>query len=80
MLDTTFHQQLTFNSVAGTLVKSTAASKFIRVHMNSPYAKTLFDVGTPSLDDKPVDILQTMLCSGDQLLIEYIETTKEIGQ
>ena len=80
MLDTNFNQHITFNSVAGTIVKSTAASKFIRVHTDSPYAKTLFKVGRSSLDDKPVEVLQIMLCSGGNLLIEYIETTEEIGQ
>ena len=36
-----------YNSVGGTLVKSTQGSKIIRFHMKSNYADTFFDLNKP---------------------------------
>lgn len=69
---------VTFNSVAGTLVKSCTNSKFIRFHMTSELAKAYFDTISPNngLDyahNKSISILQVMLCGDKEFLIEYLE-------
>ena len=68
-----------YNSVGGTLVKSTQGSKIIRFHMSSDYAKTFFDLNKPYYNSKDsynriyIEVLQVMLCGGDNYLVEYIE-------
>ena len=66
-----------YNSVGGTLVKSTQGSKIIRFHMKSDYAKTFFSIDKPhyrkGYDDIYIEVLQVMLCGGDNYLVEYIE-------
>lgn len=66
-----------YNSVGGTLVKSTQGSKIIRFHMSSDYAKTFFSIDKPyyrkNYDDIYIEVLQVMLCGGDNYLVEYIE-------
>ena len=72
---------LTFNSVSGTLVKSTPASKIVRFHMSSPLASMFFDLDTPHKRQEKaypytlhcVQVLQVMLCGGDNYLVEYID-------
>lgn len=68
-----------YNSVGGTLVKSTQGSKIIRFHMKSIYADTFFDLNKPYYNSKNdydriyIEVLQVMLCGGDNYLVEYIE-------
>ncbi len=66
-----------YNSVGGTLVKSTQGSKIIRFHMKSNYADTFFDLNKPhyrkGYDDIYIEVLQVMLCGWDNYLVEYIE-------
>ena len=66
-----------YNSVGGTLVKSTQGSKIIRFHMKSHYADTFFDINKPyylkNYDNIYIEVLQVMLCGGDNYLVEYIE-------
>ena len=68
-----------YNSVGGTLVKSTQDSKIIRFHMKSSYADTFFDLNKPYYNSKDgynriyIEVLQVMLCGGDNYLVEYIE-------
>ena len=71
---------VTFNSVAGTLVKSTPDSKFIRFHMESSLADTFFDKDEPCRKEASypytktkVSVLQVMLCGNDQFLVEYLD-------
>ena len=77
MFNNTFKQDFTFNSVAGTLIKSHVNSRFVRFHMDSNYAKTAFCVYKPRLDDEDIHILQVMLCGGDHFLVEYIKQVEE---
>lgn len=87
MLNTTLqvnNQNVTFNSVAGTIVKSCDKSKIVRIHTNSNLAKTLFDVYNPHIETRRniigrvnVSILQVMLCANDYLLVEFIELEEE---
>ena len=66
-----------YNSVGGTLVKSTQGSKIIRFHMKSSHADTFFDLAKPyypkNYDTIYIEVLQVMLCGGDNYLVEYIE-------
>jgi len=76
---------VTFNSVAGTLVKSSEKSKFMRFHMNSDLAKMVFHRDKPhkyKAPDYPYEksyivVLQVMLCGDGEFLIEYIDEEKE---
>ena len=67
-----------YNSVGGTLVKSTQGSKIIRFHMSSDYAKTFFSIDRPyylhtsNYSHIYIEVLQVMLCGGDNYLVEYI--------
>lgn len=73
MLNTTnnsFSNKLSFNSVSGTLVKSSANSKMVRFHLNSKAAEKAFG-DRPTIFDKRVEILQVMLCGDNQFLVEY---------
>jgi len=83
MLDTKVsnNQKYEFNSISGTLVKSTEKSKFVRCHVTSNLAKYIFDTDMPRLDEevykaKEITVLQVMLCSGDYFLIEYTDLNK----
>ena len=78
------NQNITFNSVAGTIVKSCDKSKIVRVHSNSNLAKTLFDVYNPHIETSRnilgrvnISVLQAMLCANDYLLVEFIELEEE---
>ena len=66
-----------YNSVGGTLVKSTQGSKIIRFNMKSELANTFFDINKPyyrkNYDYIYIEVLQVMLCGGDNYLVEYIE-------
>lgn len=74
MLDTTVYNELTFNSIAGTLAKSHPNSKFIRFHMNSKTADRFFHIDKPYKSDyEYVEVLQVMICAGDNFLVEYID-------
>lgn len=59
------------NSVAGTLIKSSAKSKILRFHVNSILAKQFFDEECPhrieSYHKIPITVLQVMLMANDQL-------------
>lgn len=70
-------QHVTFNSVAGTLIKSTSESKFMRMHMNSQLAGHVFDKDKPRASThrkaKEIQVLQVMLCANEWLLVEFIE-------
>lgn len=73
MLNTTnnsFSNKLSFNSVSGTLVKSSANSRMIRFHLNSVMADKAFSE-RPRIFDQRVEILQVMLCGEGQFLVEY---------
>ena len=68
-------QSVTFNSVAGTIVKSHAKSKMIRFHMNSPMAGYVFDEKDPRISQygkTEITVLQVMLCGGEQFIVEYV--------
>jgi hypothetical protein len=45
--------------------------------MNSSYADTFFDIAKPhyikKYDIVSIEVLQVMLCAGDNYLVEYIE-------
>ena len=45
--------------------------------MNSKHADTFFDLAKPhyrkNYDDIYIEVLQVMLCGGDNYLVEYIE-------
>lgn len=75
------NNNINFNAVGGTLIKSTTKSKIKRLHMNSPMAKHIFDETKPTIDgehsSKEIIILQVILCGEKELLIEFIEKTKE---
>ena len=66
-----------YNSVGGTLVKSTQGSKIIRFHMHSKHADTFFNLNKPhyrkEYKEIYIEVLQVMLCGGDKYLVEYIE-------
>jgi hypothetical protein len=79
--------EITFNSVAGTLVKSSAQSKFIDFELGSDVARRFFDSNKPhrvvkinsSLNTTfvQVSILQVMLCGSNKLLVEFIDVGEE---
>lgn len=71
-----------FNSVSGTLVKSSEMSKFVRFHKNSNLAKLFFDVEKPrrsqsSYNAEEVIVLQVMLCADNEFLVEYLDKGNE---
>lgn len=88
MLNTTLqinNQNVTFNSVAGTIVKSCDKSKIVRIRANSVLAQTLFDEYDPYIKRassifgrKGVSVLQVMLCANDYLLVEFIELEEDL--
>ena len=72
------------NSVAGTLIKSTNASKIIRFNQGSALAKTFFALGRPYYEEinQPyntvyVTVLQVMLCGEKEFMVEYIEEKED---
>lgn len=82
MLDTSikFNNEVTFNSVAGTLVKSCEGSKFIRILMTSSQADMFFYPECPHRTKNSlggigvkISVLQVMLCANDILLVEYVD-------
>ena len=62
--------KLSFNSVSGTLVKSSANSKMTRFHLESKAAEKAFS-DSPTIFDTRVEILQVMLCGDKEFLVEY---------
>lgn len=71
---------VTFNSVAGTLIKSCEKSKIIHIRANTKIAESLFDTKEPYIasDDgyyrrTKISVLQVMLCANDYLLVEFVE-------
>lgn len=70
---TSYSPEITFNSVSGTLVKSTKDSNFIRFDMKSEMAKVVFEPCKPRLSEygKEIEVLQVMLCGSGQFLVEY---------
>ena len=81
------NQSVHFNSVAGTLVKSTEKSKIKRFHMNSKLAETFFDVDQPyrevpgkwGKEKLPIIVLQVMLCGNGEFLVEFLDDIVEGG-
>lgn len=73
---TSYSQDVSFNSVSGTLVKSCAESKFVRFHQKSDMAEKAFGE-SPMIYRKKVEIIQIMLCGGDQFLVEYRQMQEE---
>lgn len=82
---TTFND-ITFNSTGGTLIKSCAESKFIKVSMNSDICEAIFDQKKPHRfvivdnwrrDETSISVLQVMLCGGDNLMVEYVDLMEE---
>ena len=79
------NHSVTFNSIAGTLVKSSEKSKIVKFHENSPMSTMVFDINTPHIykedrypyEKKEVVVLQVMLCSGGNFLVEYLDVVKE---
>ena len=72
-------ESFTFDSVSGIIMQSKKGSKFIRFHMESHLAKELFNPEKQAVHGKDVDVLQVMLCSACNFLVEFIykETTNE---
>lgn len=77
------NNEITFNSVAGTLIKSCSESKFTRFHMNSDLAAMFFDRSQPHRNKNgyggigvEVEVLQVMLCGGDNFLVEYVDVVR----
>jgi hypothetical protein len=70
------NQSISFNSVAGTIVKSCEESRFVRFHMNSELAERIFSTTKPKISSdwnaQEIVVLQVMLCGGDQFLVEYM--------
>jgi len=70
--------EVSFNSVAGTIVKSHKDSVITRFHMKSGMADTFLHERRPTDSfDKPIAVLQVMLCGDNQFLVEYIRVTDE---
>lgn len=71
---------ITFNSVAGTIVKSCHESKIVRFQGQSTMSKTYFDEEYPHRTDGytkiPVAVLQIMLCADNWMLVEFIDVKK----
>lgn len=81
--------EITFNSVAGTLVKSTPDSKMVMLKMGNEQFLSIFDQNQPRRVYKKwvstgyngyestiyvdVSVLQVMLCGNDIVLVEYID-------
>lgn len=65
------------NSVSGTLAKTLKDSFFVRFHMESNMAKTLFNCIFPYIyrnsAEIPVVVLQVMLCGDKEFLAEIIK-------
>lgn len=72
MLDTVLNNNIKFNSVTGTLVKSCKKSKIAMCHQKSVLAQSAFDTNRPKMNDKSIQVLQVMLCGDAELLIEYV--------
>lgn len=75
------NNNIRFNSVSGTLVKTFRKSYFVTCKFGSYLAQGLFDEDKPNLgyeynfrycNGREVVVLQIMLCSEDRLLIEVI--------
>jgi len=71
------------NAVSGTIIKSTPNSRIIRFHKKSEYASTFFDIENPHYRSKDypynsinVVVLQVMLCSNEEYLVEFLQTDK----
>jgi len=76
---------INFNAVSGTLIKSAEKSKIIRFHQNSNLANWFFDSEQPrrvgdkydaNKYNKNIVVLQVMLCSDDNFLVEYLDVEK----
>lgn len=71
---------VTFNSVAGTIVKSCPESRFVRFHGKSVMSETYFDQAYPhrKVDYQriPIIVLQVMLCADNWMLVEFMDAPK----
>lgn len=67
---------LSINAISGTIVKNYKDSFFKRFHLNSSFAEDIFDVKNPHIcveySEKPVVVLQAMLCGNMEVLCELI--------
>lgn len=79
---------ININAVSGTLIKSTEKSKIVRFHKNSKLAEYMFNEEQPrrvrstydaNNENKNVVVLQVMLCSSDEFLVEYLDIEKGEG-
>lgn len=84
MLDNVNNQSvsnsISFNSVAGTLVKSHPKSKFAKFNINRIESTTFFDQNNPhrqryghASECVGIVVLQTMLCGNDMVLVEFVD-------
>jgi hypothetical protein len=68
---------VTFNSVAGTIVKSCPESKFVRFQGKSPMSETYFNEAKPhrrvNYTQIPIAVLQVMLCADNWMLVEFVD-------
>lgn len=72
MLNNTISQNLTFNSVVGTLVRSHRESEFRIVQRGSQMAERLFSENSKSV------VLQVMLYGDDRVMVEYLPNGYEV--
>jgi hypothetical protein len=78
---------ISFNSISGTLIKSTEKSKFARFHADSSDAGTFFNEDSPCRgyfdhsgyfkSDCDVIVLQVMLSANDYYLVEFIDVVEK---
>lgn len=71
---------VTFNSVAGTIIKSCPESKFVRFQGKSQMNATYFDEANPHRTDGyrkiSIAVLQVMLCADNWMLVEFMDVAK----
>lgn len=65
------NQNIKINAVSGTIVKNYRNSFFVRFHLRSSAAETVFSVN-PEYRRRPVVVLQVMLCGNDELIAELM--------
>ena len=71
------NNSITFNSVAGTLVKSHPKSKFARFGLDRSESLAFFDETQPhrniGYSDVDITVLQVMLCGNNMVLVEFVD-------
>lgn len=56
----------------GIIKKTYVNSKFTKFHLDSRFGKGFFDIDRPNFNDKPVSVIQVMLCGGGEVIVEYV--------